>query len=84
MLLLSDRRLWVSDASGVGWQSRPVGLPAGVRVLGLQAAGGTLYAIGFSAPARGAPAAGFPPMVLLKSRDGGAHWEQVALPALAG
>lgn len=44
MLLISDRRLWVSDASGAGWQSRPVGLPVGVRILGFQAAsGGVLY-----------------------------------------
>jgi hypothetical protein len=86
MLLLSDRRLWVSDASGSSWQSRPVGLPAAVRVLGLlPAGGGALYAIGVSsAPVRGAPAARFPPTVLLKSRDGGAHWVQVALPTPAG
>ncbi len=86
MLLLSDRRLWVSATYGAGWQSRPVALPAGVRVLSLEeAVSGALFAIGVrSAPVRGAPATAFPPTMLLRSRDGGAHWEQLALPAPAG
>jgi photosystem II stability/assembly factor-like uncharacterized protein len=86
MLLLSDRQFWVSATYGAGWQSQPVALPAGVRVLGLEAAvSGTLFAIGVtSAPVRGAPANAFPPRILLRSRDGGGHWEQLALPTLAG
>ena len=59
-------------------------LPAGVRVLTLNSAvRGALFAIGVSSkPAPSPRADGFPPRVLLKSRDGGAHWEQLVLPAL--
>ena len=85
MLLLSDRQLWVSETYGAAWQSRPVVLPAGVRVLSLNSAvRGALFAIGVqSTPAPQVGVGGFQ-RVLLRSRDGGAHWQQLALPALAG
>ena len=85
LLVLSDRRLWVSATYGAGWQVMAVALPAGVRVLSLEAAvSGALFAIGVpSAPMSNAHAAAFPPAVLLRSRDGGVHWEQLALPAPA-
>ena len=77
MLLLSDRRLWISETYGTAWQARPVALPAGLRVLTLNSAvRGALFAIGVSS--KPAPS----PRVLLKSRDGAAHWEQLVLPAL--
>lgn len=86
MLLLSDRRLWISETYGAAWQARLVALPASVRVLALNSAvPGALFAIGVSSePAASPRAAGFPPTVLLKSRDDGAHWEQLALPAPTG
>jgi len=85
LLLLSDRRLWVSATYGAGWQLMAVALPAGVRVLSLEAAvSGALFAIGVpSVPMSNAHAAAFPPAVLLRSRNGGVHWEQLALPAPA-
>jgi hypothetical protein len=85
MLLLSDRRLSISETYGAAWQARLVTLPAGVRVLTLNSAvKGALFAIGVvSKPAPSPRGAAFPPTVLLKSRDGGADWEQLVLPALA-
>ena len=85
MLLLSDRRLWISESYGAAWQARLVALPAGVRVLTLNSAvKGALFAIGVASKPTPSPrGAAFPPTVLLKSRDAGVHWEQLALPALA-
>ena len=77
MLLLSDRRLWISSTNGTAWQARLVALPAGVRALTINSAvRGALFAIGVVS--KPAPS----PRVLLKSRDGGVHWEQLVLPTL--
>lgn len=78
MLLLSDRRLWISETYGADWQARAVALPAGVRVLAVHSGvRGALFAIGVSSPL---VQNAFVPTVHLRSSDGGAHWTQLALP----
>jgi photosystem II stability/assembly factor-like uncharacterized protein len=76
LLVLEDRRLWVSADDGRTWTARAIQAPEGVVLVGLTTAGRTLLA---RASARGA---GLVRVVdtLLRSADGGAHWDQVRLP----
>jgi photosystem II stability/assembly factor-like uncharacterized protein len=76
LLVLEDRRLWISADGGSSWIARVIQAPEGVIPLGLATAGGTLLA---TASARGAGSVRVVD-TLLRSRDGGAHWDQVRLP----
>jgi photosystem II stability/assembly factor-like uncharacterized protein len=76
LLVLENRRLWISADDGSTWTARLIQAPEGVVPLGLALAGRVLLA---QASARGA---GLVRIVdtLLRSTDGGARWEQVRLP----
>jgi len=76
LLVLEDRRLWISADDGSTWTARVIQAPEGVVPLGLVLAGRVLMA---QASARGA---GLVRIVdtLLRSTDGGARWDQVRLP----
>lgn len=81
LILLEGRRLWTSGDGGASWTPRLIQAPGDVEpeVL-VSAAAGALYAtaslIGGTAAGRYA--------VLLRSVDGGAHWDRVRLPTGAG
>jgi len=76
LLVLENRRLWVSADDGSTWTARVIQAPENVVPLDLALAGGTLLA---QASARGA---GLVRIVdtLLRSTDGGVRWDQVRLP----
>lgn len=76
LLVLEDRRLWISADEGSSWMARVIQAPEGVVPLGLATAGRTLLA---RASARGAGSVRVVD-TLLRSTDGGAHWDQVRLP----
>ena len=79
LLLLDGPRLWVSEDNGASWTAQVIDapaagtpdalVPAGDRTLFLLTASG-------SAEARDSPSDNG----LLRSTDGGGHWEQVPLP----
>ena len=74
LLLQDEDRLWSSPDAGRTWTLGVMTLPADVHVLQIRsAASGALFAVAQRDPA--APAG-----VLLRSRDHGAHWEQIPLP----
>jgi hypothetical protein len=78
LLLLDGRRLWTSDDDGVTWTARVIQAPAGLVPLQLFAAGGrTLLTIAQPATA---PTDYRFASALLRSTDGGAHWDEVPLP----
>jgi hypothetical protein len=84
LVLLDGRRLWTSADGGVSWSARVAVLPEDTYPLGpLQAAGGTLLVLAATRPiphAVAPTAATLVPQQLLRSRDGGVHWERVSLP----
>lgn len=85
LLVLDDQRLWASSDDGRTWRLRTIRMPAGARIATLLRTGhGALFAAAWrSGP--GATSAGAPLQVgadlLLRSRDGGAHWSTIPLPA---
>lgn len=76
LLVLEDRRLWVSADDGSTWTARVIQAPEGIVPLGLALAGRTLLA---RASSRGAGSVRVID-TLLRSPDGGAHWDEVPLP----
>ena len=79
LLLLDNRRLWVSKDDGATWSARVVQMPAGLQ---------PAWAAG--APPEGLFAVAYQtgldivtpstPLSLLRSTDGGAHWSPIPLP----
>jgi photosystem II stability/assembly factor-like uncharacterized protein len=78
LLLLDDRRLWVSDDLGASWYARVAGVPSGFRAVGLVGARSALFA---AALRTDGPLGTGLPQALLRSTDGGARWVEVRLPA---
>jgi photosystem II stability/assembly factor-like uncharacterized protein len=80
LVLLDNRRLWSSSDLGVTWTARVVQMPADVPPAFL--IGGTrdasLFALASQPGVQTPP--GPQPSRLLRSTDGGAHWDEVALP----
>lgn len=67
------RRIWRTSDAGQNWEGRPAAIPRSLRISELQpAAGGVIWAV---APDRAAPDR------LLRSRDGGLHWEDRGSPS---
>lgn len=79
LLLLEGRRLWVSEDGGATWTARVAEAPSGVTPAALiEVANGALFATAFSDTI---PRTVVPFLDrLLRSTDGGAHWESVPLP----
>jgi photosystem II stability/assembly factor-like uncharacterized protein len=74
-LLGEGRRIWRTANGGQTWEMRSPALPASLRISELQLlAGGVMWAV--AAPV-GAGADR-----LLRSRDGGAHWEDQGAPSM--
>lgn len=85
LLLMDDQRLWISRDEGRTWQGHAIRMPPGERVLALfSARDGALFALAWRpAPEslrRGPLVANSGQLGLLRSRDGGAQWIDVALP----
>jgi photosystem II stability/assembly factor-like uncharacterized protein len=79
LLLLEGRRLWVSPDDGATWTARVIQAPADVDPAFLvSTARGALLAAGSRA---GATTDRRFVGALLRSTDGGVHWQEVALPA---
>jgi photosystem II stability/assembly factor-like uncharacterized protein len=80
LLLVDDRRLWISDDGGTTWAARLMQAPADLRpALLVSAVPGVLFAmaaqtgpVGMVTPST--------PLTLIRSTDDGAHWSAVALP----
>lgn len=69
ILLMGDRRLWASDDAGATWTARVLQAPADLAPDRLvEPAGAALFAAGGRATA------------LLRSTDGGVHWDPLPLP----
>jgi hypothetical protein len=93
LLLLDDRRLWISQDDGATWAARLMQVPAELRLVMLvSAVPGALYAMAektgpvdiVRAPSPGAQFTFGVPLTLIRSTDGGAHWSVVALPRPPG
>jgi photosystem II stability/assembly factor-like uncharacterized protein len=81
LLLLDGRRLWVSSDAGRSWNARVAQVDERFQPMGLRAvAGAVLFAAAGTSRDGTAGAQLSPPQALLRSRDGGAHWEAVSLP----
>jgi photosystem II stability/assembly factor-like uncharacterized protein len=80
LLMVDDRRLWVSDDGGTTWAARLMQAPADLRpAMLVSAVPGALFAmaaqtgpVGMVTPST--------PLTLIRSTDDGAHWSAVALP----
>ena len=76
LLLADGTRLWSSADGGRTWRSRTVAGPDGQQLVLLAAQGGMLLVARLGGPGDDtAPK-------LLRSRDGGGHWTEIALPAV--
>ena len=90
LLVLDDRRLWISEDDGATWKARLMQAPAELRLAMLVGAvPGALYAMAgpvdiVRAPSPAAPSLVYTSLTLIRSTDGGAHWFVVALPRPAG
>lgn len=71
LLLLDDRRLWVSQDDGASWTARVVEAPSGDRPLAVMDGRGALFTVAVRSSGDSA---------LLRSRDGGVHWDEIPLP----
>jgi hypothetical protein len=85
LLLVDDQRLWISSDEGRTWQGHTIQMPPGERIVALfSARGGALFALAWRpAPEslrQGPSVANSGQLGLLRSRDGGARWIEVALP----
>jgi photosystem II stability/assembly factor-like uncharacterized protein len=87
LLLVDDQQIWISRDDGHTWQQRSMRMPSGTHAVGVVSTrGGALFATAWRSPNRppspGALQVPGPPgpVVLLRSRDGGAHWTEVPLP----
>jgi hypothetical protein len=85
LLLVDDQRLWISTDEGRTWQGHAIQMPPGERTVALfSARGGALFALAWHpAPEslrRGPSRANSGQLGLLRSRDGGDRWIEVALP----
>jgi hypothetical protein len=80
LVVLDNRRLWASGDGGVTWTARVAQMPEGVppAVLVGGAGDGSLFALARE-PGTQRPAGPLPSR-LLRSTDGGAHWDEVRLP----
>jgi photosystem II stability/assembly factor-like uncharacterized protein len=76
LLALEDRRLWISADDGSTWTAHVIQVPEGVVPLDLALAGRVLLA---RASTRGVGQVRIID-TLLRSTDGGAHWDLVRLP----
>ena len=80
LVLLDDRRLWISADGGATWTARLMQAPAGLRPATLVSAGPrTLYALAANTGPIDIVTPGTP-LALIRSTDGGAQWSAVALP----
>ena len=80
LLLLDDRRLWISEDDGATWAARLMQVPAELRLARLvSAVPGALYAMAAETGPRDIMTL-TTPLTLIRSTDGGAHWSVVALP----
>ena len=90
LLLLDDRRLWISEDDGATWAARLMQAPAELGLVMLvSAVPGALYAMAgpvdiVRAPSPGTPSIFATSLTLIRSTDGGAHWSVVALPRPQG
>jgi len=84
LLLLDDRRLWISEDDGATWAARLMQLPAELRLAMLvSTVPGALYATAVQTGPLDIVTPGTP-LTLIRSADGGAHWSVVALPRPPG
>jgi photosystem II stability/assembly factor-like uncharacterized protein len=89
LLVLDDRRLWISDDDGATWAAYLMQVPAELRLAMLvSAVPGALYAVAGPVEVVRAPSPAAPsivgPMTLIRSTDEGAHWTVVAPPRPPG
>jgi hypothetical protein len=80
LLLFDDRRLWISEDGGARWTARVVEVPAGVWPLVVVDARSALFAIAARPPGLAERLSGLSATTLLRSRDGGIHWDEIPLP----
>jgi len=84
LLLLDDRRLWISEDDAATWAARLMQVPAELRLARLvSAVPGALYAMAAETGPRDIVTL-TTPLTLIRSTDGGAHWSVVALPRPPG
>jgi len=80
LLVLDDRRLWISEDDGATWAARLMQVPAELQLAMLvSTTPGALYATAVQTGPLGVVTPGTP-LTLIRSTDGGAHWSVVALP----
>ena len=85
LLLADDQRLWISRDEGRTWEAHPMQIPSGYHAAALVSAhGGVLYALALRPPpeslSQRPSEATIGQLWLLRSRDGGIRWTEVALP----
>ncbi len=78
LLLVNDRRLWISDDGGTTWAARLMQAPAELRpAMLVSAVPGALFAMAAQTGPVGVPGTA---LTLIRSIDDGAHWSAVNLP----
>ncbi len=80
LLILDDRRLWISPDDGASWTATAIKVTSSLRPGLLVGAGsGALFALAQKTGPAGTPGQNSR-LLLLRSTDGGAYWSPVALP----